>query len=535
MPTNRIVTGAGVEVPVDYDGFLPPGAGGWYTDTVFGSVVRRVSDAMNTPNVANGGHLTWITDEYSTMSPFNTDNSFLILIHESYFGLYDSKGTYLKALPLEVNSSSEPRWSRKDNRTLYYRSGNQLKACDVLNGSLTVVRTFPEYLFIEGLGESDISLDGDHLAFCGTRASDGVREVFLYRISTGTKGRALPVSGYPLDAIYVTPQNHVLLSWVTSGTTRYTGQELFDGDMGFLSQITRADGHKHLTVDSNGDEVLVWCNSNDPKPVCDNGIVKVRLADGKQTCLLSLDWSLAVHISAPDNAGFVYVETYDPANPEPNSSGWRSYTNEILQVALDGSQVTRLAHHRSRRVDSYNWQPRVSCSRDGSRVVFNSNFNLQAINGEPLEYADVYTIVTGQAPPAPVPSPVPVKWKRYEQSDQSIRYTGKWFPNSGSFNSGGSAVLGMDQECSATLTFTGTGVRWVGHRDQWSGMARVSLDGAAPSTVDTYSARELSQAVVWSAAGLDDTLHTLVITVAGEKNPNSGGNWVWIDAFDVGT
>ena len=163
----------------------------------------------------------------------------------------------------------------------------------------------------------------------------------------------------------------MIVSWIQSGIVRSTGQELFDTNMNFLRQVGDADGHKDVTLDTNGDEVLVWTNSNDPQPICNNGIVKIKLANGLQTCLASFDWSLAVHISAPDNSGFVYVETYAPSNPDP-PSGWMAYTNELLQIKLDGSQVLRLAHHRSRpfEANTYNWQPKMSTSRDGSRVVY---------------------------------------------------------------------------------------------------------------------------------------------------------------------
>ena len=167
--------------------------------------------------------------------------------------------------------------------------------------------------------------------------------------------------------------------------------ELFDSNMSFQRQVARAGGHMDVTLDANGDEVLVWTNSNDPQPICNNGIVKIRLANGQQTCLATFDWSLAVHISAPDNSGFVYVDTYAPGNPNP-PSGWVAYTNELLRIKLDGSQVLRLAHHRSRpyQTDTYNWQPRISSSRDGSLVVYNSDYDLQMIDG----YADQYSDVT---------------------------------------------------------------------------------------------------------------------------------------------
>jgi len=357
-----------------------------------------------------------------------------------------------------------------------------------------------------------------------------------------------------LDSAYITPRNNVILSWIQSGTVRYTGQELFDGNMNFLRQVGRADGHKDVTLDTNGDEVLVWTNSNDPQPICNNGIVKIRLSDGQQTCLATFDWSLAVHISAPDNSGFVYVETYAPGNPTP-PSGWPAYTNELVQVKLDGSQVLRVAHHRSRpfQTNTYNWQPKMSTSRDGSRVVYSSDYDLQTIDGYATDYGDVYLIVVGtssaSAPPAgsgttppagsgttppPTPTPAPATTvTRYEQNSPAVQLVGNWYPNHGAFNSGGSSVLAMDQGSQAKFTFTGTAVQWIGYRDAWSGIAQVYLDGTLKGTVDTYSPNEQAETVVYSLTGLSNASHNLTIMVTGGKNWNSGGAWVWVDAFDV--
>src|SRR5204863_6970181 len=105
--------------------------------------------------------------EYSTAAPFSSDNSRLILLHQSYFGLYDGNGSFIGNLPLEINSSSEPRWSRTDNTTLYYHAANQIKSYNVSSQTTKVVHTFKEYSSIKGNGEMDMSLDGDHLVFAG--------------------------------------------------------------------------------------------------------------------------------------------------------------------------------------------------------------------------------------------------------------------------------------------------------------------------------------------------------------------------------
>jgi hypothetical protein len=529
------LTTTGVQPAPNYDSFIPPVMGASYVDPVFGTTIKRVSDAMRTPNAAGGGYLDWIENEYSTMSAFNSDNSRFILVHQSYFGLYDGTGFYMSDLPLEIIASSEPRWSRKDTSTLYYHSANQLKSYNISTGGTSVVHTFSEYSSISGNGEMDISFDGDHFVFAGDNEF-----IFVYQISTDQKFAVFDTGSQPFDSMYITPDNHVIVSWYTVGTARYTGQELFDINMNFLRQVGHADGHKDVARDANGDEVLIWTNSDDPQPIlnCQNGIVKIRLADATESCLLQLNWSLAVHISAPDGNGTVFVDTEAPSNPEPGSSAWVPYTSELLQVNLDGSGATRLAHHRSRPVNSYNWEPKVSTSRDGARLLFASNYDLSNIEGYSTQYSDTYMMVLNGAtvaatpPPNPTPS-APATVVRYEQDSSAVQLTGTWYPNYGAFNSGGSAVLSMDANSRATLAFEGTAVSWIGYRDEWSGIARVYLDGVFQATIDTYATPAKAQTPVYSIGNLAQGSHTLIIETTGTNSATSAGSWVWVDAFDV--
>jgi hypothetical protein len=544
VPVAAQSTVTGIVYPESYGTFEPPVVGGTYADRAFGSTVKRISDALGRADADRGGNLAWITSEYSTMSAFNSDGSRLILLHQSYFGLYNELGSYLGDLPLEITSSSEPRWSRKDNRTIYYVRGNQLKSYDISSGAIRIVRTFSEYSAISGMGESDISLDGDHFVFAGDR-----RHVFVYRISANSKSAVLDTGGRGFDSLYITPSNKVTITWNQSGTVRYTGIELFDDRMTFQRQLARAGGHMDVTLDSDGHEVLVWANAADPQPICSNAIVKIRIADGQQSCLASFDWSLAVHVSAPDSSGYVYVETYAPSNPTP-ASGWTAYANELLQIRLDGSQVIRLAHHRSRpsQGNTYNWQPRMSASRDGSRVVFSSNFDLPRTGTYPEQYSDVYLIAVGSPSPSPLPSVTPVSAdpapapapvltaevvRSEEANNPAVQLSGAWFPNQNAAHSGGSAILAMDAGSQASFTFRGTGVRWIGYRDEWSGIVQVYLDGELKGTIDTYSASTQAQTALYSLNDLSDAPHTLTLVVTGTRSAGSAGSWIWVDAFDV--
>src|SRR5204863_311340 len=112
-------------------------------------------------------------------------------------------------------------------------------------------------------------------------------------------------------------------------------------------------------------------------------------------------------------------------------------------------------------------------------------------------------------------------------------WSGTWFVNNNSLHSGGSAALAMDGGSKATFAFTGTGVTWKGYRDEWSGIAKVYVDGVLKSTVDTYASPPEAQTPIYSITGLTQASHTLTIEVTQTNNSSSGGAWVWIDAFET--
>ena len=120
-----------------------------------------------------------------------------------------------------------------------------------------------------------------------------------------------------------------------------------------------------------------------------------------------------------------------------------------------------------------------------------------------------------------------------QQTNAGITYVGVWYPNSGSSFSGGTVTSATDVGSLATVTFTGTGITWIGYSDPWSGIAKVSIDGVPNAMVDTYSATAQSQANLFSVSGLAAGTHALTIEVTGTHNSASAGNWIWLDAFNV--
>jgi len=385
-----------------------PATGSSYSDPSFNTSTMRVSNATGSSDMAGGGTLTHIIPEYSTMSPFNSDTSRLLLQHFSYFALYDSNGNFIKDLPFEINASSEPRWSRNNPNIFYFINGNRFKRHDISSGVSTVLHAFSEYSRISGHGESDISFDGDHFVLAGDR-----NEIFVYTLSSNRKGPVLDVPGTGgFDNLQITPNNNVLVGWLQAGPNRFNGYELFDQNMNFIRQAATVLGHSDVARDINGNDVLLWANAAEPNAPsnCQNGIVKINLVNGQRTCLITFVWSLASHISVADMRDWFIISTYAYNDPGPESS-WPMFTNEILQVKLDGTEVRRLAHHGSQALNNYYYQPHASVSRDGSRLVFASNQGLSSTQGFPTDYADTYLLsLSGfsSGVSAPVIGPIPI-------------------------------------------------------------------------------------------------------------------------------
>ena len=120
-----------------------------------------------------------------------------------------------------------------------------------------------------------------------------------------------------------------------------------------------------------------------------------------------------------------------------------------------------------------------------------------------------------------------------EQDNSAVTFLGNWFINGGTRTSGGTAELAVDAGAQATVTFTGTGIQWIGVRDEWSGIAKVSVDGGPPQNVVDYLTPGAQQQVIYKASGLVSGTHTFTIAVTGTANHASKGDWIWVNAFDI--
>ncbi len=122
--------------------------------------------------------------------------------------------------------------------------------------------------------------------------------------------------------------------------------------------------------------------------------------------------------------------------------------------------------------------------------------------------------------------------RRYEDDSPSIAYTGFWtHDNSARVWSAGVTSTSSELGATATFSFTGTSVTWIGcEKDSAAGVADVFLDGAFQERIKLFQAfpTEGYQMPIFRADGLTDGPHTLMIKVV-----NTDGSYVVVDAFDV--
>ena len=123
---------------------------------------------------------------------------------------------------------------------------------------------------------------------------------------------------------------------------------------------------------------------------------------------------------------------------------------------------------------------------------------------------------------------------RVDDTNSAITYDGAWQLGNTDRNwSGSTAAVATEELARATLTFTGTGVSWIGFRGPQAGKARVYLDGSRVASVDAYSLGEQLQAVLFSASDLTSGSHTIAVEVTGRKHLLATDNFIVVDAFDV--
>jgi len=222
-------------------------------------------------------------------------------------------------------------------------------------------------------------------------------------------------------------------------------------------------------------------------------------------------WSGIAHVYV-DGSLVATVDTYSPVQLAQKVQ----YTASNLTSGTHTMTVSPTSGYGSGSAAAWVWVDAFNISSAGSPVV-------------PAATPSTPTVTPASKPSTPSTATT----TRVQQDGGTVKYAGQWFTNNGAFNSGGSAAMSSDPSSSATIGFTGTGIKWIGFGDQWSGIAHVYIDGVLTATVDTFAIVQAAQTVLYNAGNLTNGAHTMMIVPTGLHNASSSANWIWLDAFDV--
>ena len=199
--------------------------------------------------------------------------------------------------------------------------------------------------------------------------------------------------------------------------------------------------------------------------------------------------------------------------------GARGTQSGIARVFLDGAFVTEVDMYSSTEQIQAAVFTATGLADTGHTLTIEATGRQNAASQNALVVVDAFDVTTSGT--------------RHQETDPAIAYGFGWIQgNRDKAYSEGATAETNTRGAQATITFTGTGISWIGARGPQCGIARIFLDGAFVEDFDTYFQTEGPQHTDFSRSGLAAGTHTLTIQVIG-KNPISTDAWILIDAFDV--
>jgi len=401
--------------PPDFYGYTPPAVGQSYVDPVFGERVIRGTDALN---MENPGPFDYMSPEYSSSAITNAD--------DSYVRITDSRGAqnlfslpefnYFRRLRLVSSSQSDFWWHVTDPNLLYAVPRNRLVQYDVATDQTTTVHTFSEFGNVSGMGESNLSHDGNRLALRGRNPVSGDPQLFVYEFSSDSVIASLDIPTIPgfFDGTIAPSGDRVIIhTFPERGRGGIIEVWDINEGAGTLTQgyvLPRGGGHNDSSYGPDGKEYMIIIDS-----WVSNTLYRYDLDDGTRTTLMHFGWDgsqspIALHVSTNSmhNDGWIYLSTYigNRSDPDP-SQHWIPFQGELLRIRWDGSAIERLAHNRTQAVRYWN-QPRATVSTSGRYLFWASNYRRNHVPSAPDSYADTYFMDLHRlttAPPARAHSP----------------------------------------------------------------------------------------------------------------------------------
>ncbi|HKW34559.1 MAG TPA: hypothetical protein VJN92_16230 [Candidatus Acidoferrum sp.] len=406
---------------------MPAERGHSYTDPVFGCPVLRLTDSSREETLTDGTRPSYV-HYYSTLSPLSADDTLLLITSNAgTWRIKDTKGNVVvSAGKMPAMNNGHPVWDASDGNVFYYASGKTLYKATVQGNAVktTELYTFKEYRGIVSPDAADLSQDGDHIALVGQNSTNTL-DVFVWSLAKRTKTSTYTtickiegdITGTQqpgcIHKLLLTPNNLLAIAFAKDGSDAEQGARLWDGKR--LIRLQDATNHMDTGYDLKGNPVFIESGNSHYTPGFANPCTSGWGLDVRQfndtslsSCLLDKlpSWHVSYRGSSSQPwAALSFCDNRKPG-PElfnytmgfqaPSRNNWELYEDEIMLARVDGGEIYRLAHARSRSAENYWAQPHAAISRDGKYVIFSSNMaypggcprNMHVAN----ECMDVYMI-----------------------------------------------------------------------------------------------------------------------------------------------
>ena len=370
----------------DQAGFLVPGAS--YTDPVFGTSVRRMTDGYPAP----AGN-----DIYAKNGWWNADGTlFLHRQADGHYILDGATGAVVRAMVPTGYNAAELSFDPADADSYYIPNGTTIDRFSISTGMRTRVKDFGVSLDA-GLGGSLDWIDATGRYFVlnlggELRVWDRMADVLYAGTIPATFGEGWATISPDARYIVTASNDQTHKSYLidhTAQTVSTTPTMFWNlcGDHGDV--VSATDGRTYfVTFECYGEAAVYAVDvslAQDPMDQAAQRMSNRRLFD--------TDWADSGHFSGVSSGplrdwAFVSVESGDDVLTTDPAT-FRPFEQEIVMANVVTGAIRRIAHHRSRDLTSnYYATPRLSASWDGRHVAWSSNFGVTAIDG----YSDVYAV-----------------------------------------------------------------------------------------------------------------------------------------------
>lgn len=394
--------------------FVPPRLGGSYVDPNFGALVRVIAPPRS-------------VHSYSTPSAVSAQNKYVLVNMDGGWSVVSPVSG--KVLHRNIPVVEGSMWDARDPEILYFISGTTVNKYTLTTGKTSTLvdyaKTTPRFASITAGGAGDTSKDNwisfyapqekivcaldlnTVKTYCGsfqnvgrvTLDPSGRGTLIAKGVDRPTGKRYIMLVAYPTMAFFSVNLAAERLDFEFLAPERPDQNGNLDGvcDAGERCYVGE---HNDTFEDAGGVQYLI--GDVDPMTPCSYAVVRLQINKGKDMlrpvelggglrkfitlfrCSSGDVWT-DLHYGCAKQSAYCVVSTtygrtgYQKDINDLNPIRRTAHLSEIMVIKGDGSEIRRLAEHRSVPLSteealSYWSTPRASISEDGAYVVADSNF-----------------------------------------------------------------------------------------------------------------------------------------------------------------